>query len=216
MQMSALGRLLVLGAIGVLAAWGGDAPRLAARLDGPSFPEALLALGTLVVLALSAWTVLITALVAAGASSRLVVAVSPRALRRAILVGAAGALVVAPAHAEQAGAPDTGMRHSVSGLPFPDRPDAAPAPREVSPSAPRPAAASAATDPAGGGSSVEVRPGDTLWAIAGRSLPAGANASQVAAATRAWHDANRVVIGDDPDLIFPAQRLVPPTAKDLP
>jgi nucleoid-associated protein YgaU len=154
--------------------------------------------------------------VVAGASSRLVGAVSPRVLRRAILVGAAGALVVAPAHAEQAGAPDTGVRHSVSGLPFPDRPDAAPAAREVPPSVQRPAAASAAPGPAGSDSSVEVRPGDTLWAIARRSLPAGASATQVAAATRAWHDANRAVIGDDPDLIFPAQRLVPPTAKDLP
>jgi hypothetical protein len=54
MQVSALGKLLVLGAIGVLAAWGGDASRLVGRLDGPSFPEALLALGTLVMLALSA------------------------------------------------------------------------------------------------------------------------------------------------------------------
>jgi nucleoid-associated protein YgaU len=61
-----------------------------------------------------------------------------------------------------------------------------------------------------------VRPGDTLWGIAGRSLPDGATDAEVAGATRAWHRANRDVIGDDPDLIVPEQILEPPAAKDLP
>ncbi|HEY6934577.1 MAG TPA: LysM peptidoglycan-binding domain-containing protein [Marmoricola sp.] len=54
---------------------------------------------------------------------------------------------------------------------------------------------------------VEVRPGDTLWAIAARSLPAGADLGAVARRCRHIHRSNRAVIGDDPDLIRPGQRL---------
>lgn len=54
--------------------------------------------------------------------------------------------------------------------------------------------------------------GDTLWDIARRWLPAGADDAEVAAAWPAWHEANRAVLGDDPDLLLPGQRLVPPTA----
>ena len=211
MRISGLGRLLIGGAICVVIWWGPELPLLLDRLGGPSFPTALVALGTLVALALSAWVLLVSALVLAGASSRLVGAVTPRVLRHAILVGAAGALVISPAHAEQAGSPDTGVRHSVSGLPLPDRPES----RSPRTPTPRPDVPPPVTDPAGAGA-VEVVPGDTLWAIASRALPADATDARIAAATRAWHRANREVIGDDPDLIVPAQRLIPPTAKDLP
>jgi nucleoid-associated protein YgaU len=54
---------------------------------------------------------------------------------------------------------------------------------------------------------VEVRPGDTLWALAVRTLPPGATD---AAVSRRWpqvHALNRAVIGPDPDLIRPGQRL---------
>jgi hypothetical protein len=214
MRISGLGRLLILGACCIVGGWGPDLPFLVSRLGGSSFPAALVALGSLVALLLSVWVLLVSALVLAGASSRLVGAVSPRMLRHAILVGAAGALVIGPAHAEQAGSPDTGLRHSVSGLPLPDRPEGgaarAPAPRADAPVAPP-----AAAEPVDPGA-VEVVPGDTLWSIASRALPADATAAQIAAATTAWHRANRDVIGADPDLIVPAQRLVPPTTKDLP
>jgi len=56
-----------------------------------------------------------------------------------------------------------------------------------------------------------VRPGDTLWAIAAGYLPAGVVAP--AEITAYWHQvfaANRAVIGADPDLIRPGQRLVIP------
>ncbi len=59
-----------------------------------------------------------------------------------------------------------------------------------------------------------VRPGDTLWAIAARSLPAGATQRRDRPCLRRWHAANRDVIGDDPNLIFPTQRLAPPLGKD--
>lgn len=57
-----------------------------------------------------------------------------------------------------------------------------------------------------------VQPGDTLWHIAARSLPAGATATRIDREWRRWYRANRSVIGADPDLILPGQRLVPPPA----
>lgn len=57
---------------------------------------------------------------------------------------------------------------------------------------------------------VVVRRGDSLWDIAERHLGPGATSSEVAAEWPRWHAANREVVGDDPDLIRPGQRLSPP------
>jgi nucleoid-associated protein YgaU len=58
---------------------------------------------------------------------------------------------------------------------------------------------------------VVVEPGDTLWRIALRHLPPGAGAAEVMGACSRIHELNRDVIGDDPDLIHPGQRLrLPP------
>jgi nucleoid-associated protein YgaU len=54
---------------------------------------------------------------------------------------------------------------------------------------------------------VEVDPGDTLWSIAARDLAADASAAVIGARWRAIYAANRVVIGPDPDVIEPGQRL---------
>lgn len=59
-------------------------------------------------------------------------------------------------------------------------------------------------------STIEVRPGDSLWAIAARHLGPGADATDVAEAWPRWFEANRSVIGDDPDSIRPGQLLAPP------
>lgn len=204
MTYSRSGRLLIVGAVVVVAAWAPDVTHLVHTLGGPSFPDALLALATLVTLGLSAWVLVVAALVTIGVSSRIVARLSPAMLRRALLAGAAGALAVGPAHAERIPV----VPHSVDGLPMPDRPDAgaddAPAVRRHH--APRPSEPHA----------VAVRPGDTLWAIAARSLPSHASEARIARATTAWYRANRDVIGPDPDLIFPAQHLAPPTGKDHP
>lgn len=61
-------------------------------------------------------------------------------------------------------------------------------------------------DPAG----VTVRAGDSLWSIAAEHLPADATAAQIDAAWHEWYQANRDVIGDDPNLIRPGQVLAPP------
>jgi nucleoid-associated protein YgaU len=60
---------------------------------------------------------------------------------------------------------------------------------------------------------VIVQPGDTLWAIARRSLPNGSSEAEIARSCAAWFAANRAVIGPDPDLILPDQHLHPPTEE---
>jgi nucleoid-associated protein YgaU len=204
MRISRTGWALTVSSAVVVALLAPDCGALAADLSGPSFPDAALAAASLALLGIASWSLLTVAAVTAGVSSRLVTAATPAALRTALLVGAAGALSIAPAHAEQRGAPPSAP-HSVSGLALPDRPEAESVQRS---SAPSPGAADPPAE------TVRVRPGDTLWAIARRSLPAGASVAAVADAATAWHRANRGVIGDDPDLIVPGQLLEPPHRKD--
>ncbi|GAB3565446.1 LysM peptidoglycan-binding domain-containing protein [Spelaeicoccus albus] len=59
---------------------------------------------------------------------------------------------------------------------------------------------------------VTVRRGDTLWSIAAARLPAGHSPSDVAEAWPRWYEANRTVIGDDPDMLMPGQHLHGPTS----
>ncbi len=145
-------------------------------------------------------TVLITLNVVGAATARrsasidrLAVRVSPAWLRRCVL-GMCGFALTAPGFTAVAGAHDVGAedeRHSagavhLAGLALPDLPSA-PAVRVLT-----------------------VRPGDTLWSIARGGLSADATDRAVAAAVTALYAANRQVIGDDPDLIFPGQRLTAP------
>jgi LysM repeat protein len=99
---------------------------------------------------------------------------------------------------------------------------ATPVPAATEPAAPAspPASASAPTAadptaaPAPAGAEVTVQPGDCLWRIAAHGLGAGATDSDVDNAWRAWYFVNHEVIGDDPDVIVPGQRLVAPAATE--
>jgi hypothetical protein len=68
-----------------------------------------------------------------------------------------------------------------------------------------------APDRAATADQVVVLPGDSLWSIAADSLPAGARDARVAQRWPRIYALNRTVIGPDPDLIQPAQRLVLPS-----
>jgi nucleoid-associated protein YgaU len=57
---------------------------------------------------------------------------------------------------------------------------------------------------------VVVRPGDTLWSIAAAYLGPGASREQIAASWPRWYAANRHLIGADPGVIQPGERLRPP------
>ncbi|MBC7630620.1 hypothetical protein [Aeromicrobium sp.] len=168
-----------------------------AALSGTDFPAGLLAAGSLLQLTLSAWVTAVLTISTLTGPSTLFRALTPQLLRRAMFAGTVGALALVPAHADQA-SPPLGQTswHSLTGLRLPDRPSTV---------------ALVTTDP---GPSVVARPGDSLWAIAARSLPTAASDIEIARECRRWWTANRDVIGDNPHLIFPAQRLVPPSGKD--
>ena len=82
---------------------------------------------------------------------------------------------------------------------------------------PAPVATAPATDeatapeplPRAEADSYRVRPGDSLWAIAARTL-GDAPQDEVDRYWRAIYAANRDLVGDDPDLIFPGQTLTLP------
>jgi resuscitation-promoting factor RpfA len=65
--------------------------------------------------------------------------------------------------------------------------------------------------PGGVQQEVVVHRGDTLWTIAARHLGEHATDQDVAEEWPLWYAANRDVIGTDPDLIRPGQRLAVPT-----
>ena len=115
----------------------------------------------------------------------------PAPLRRVVLaacgVALTGGLVAGPAHATPGRPHEDRVSDPVvlAGLQLPDRATAPPA---IEPT-------------------VVVAPGDTLWAIAARSLGPDASAAEIDASWRRLYDLNRAVIGSDPDLIRPAQRL---------
>ena len=116
----------------------------------------------------------------------------PAPLRRAVLaacgIALTGGLAVAgPAHATPGRPHEDRVAGPVvlAGLPLPER-AAAPAPAPAT---------------------VAVAPGDTLWAIAARGLGPDASPAEIDARWRRLYDLNRAVIGPDPDLIRPAQRL---------
>lgn len=178
----------VLAALAAASVWL-IAPDLGATAEatiGPDFPAALIAIASLLQLAVACWVLVTISL--GRSSSRLARAITPDLMRRALFAGAAGALALTPVHAERVSSP---AHHQLDGLRLPDRPITS--------------VHSLASDV------VVVKPGDTLWAIAARSLPPGATNSEIASASARWYAANRAVIGADPDLIHPQQRLTPPT-----
>ena len=59
---------------------------------------------------------------------------------------------------------------------------------------------------------VVVRRGDTLWDIAARHLGPQASLADIASAWPRWYAANRHVIGGQPDLLRPGERLRAPTS----
>ncbi len=77
-------------------------------------------------------------------------------------------------------------------------------------SPPPPAAAPSPVRPDAGSATRTVRPGDSLWRIAAQELGPDASAARIAQAWPTWWQANRTVIGPDPDLLRPGTRLTAP------
>ena len=183
-------------AIGLTAALWGAAGVLAGVLTGvlggaltagqPATPDQALvrlAGAALVVAAAWAWLQGLAGVVdawrGAGGAGR------HRGVRRLAL--AACGVALAGALGAPASADTTGPRPDLlSGLPLPERAEGPAHPHRHD---------------------VVVRPGDTLWAIAGSDLPTDATDRQVSDRWHAIYRRNRGVVGPDPDLIRPGQVL---------
>jgi hypothetical protein len=175
----------------------GEAIRSGA-VAGEPFDDVLVGACEVAICGCAAWLWLATVVVAVDAARghQPTTCGVPRVWRRLVLgacgVALAGGLA-APAHAG-----DGSGASRVDGLPLPDR---ATTTTHVS----RVFARAARRE------IVVVRPGDTLWDLARKQLPPEADDATVAARVREIHRANRAVIGADPDLIRPQQRLRMPT-----
>ncbi len=174
---------------------------VAQRLASPGpvpFGDLLTTAATWLLVGGAGWAALVgvAALVEAGTDGRFRATAwvgCPPRLRRTVLALAGLALAASPGVASATGPSVPGQRrsvpdHVISVLPVPARPVGA-----------------ARTDPR-----VVVRPGDTLWHLAAAGLPAHATAARVCERVVLLHHLNRDVIGPDPDLIRPGQRLVLP------
>ncbi len=156
------------------------------------------------------------------AGERLVSRAAPGIVRRALVVSAGTGVALAgatlPASAGVATPPPDDLGWSVTSGSTPTgtsagtptgAPDAGAGPVSA-PVAAAPPPGPGTPQPAGSGATVLVVPGDTLWDIARDHLPAAAADADVATAWPAWYAANAAVIGSDPDLIRPGQRLTAP------
>ena len=141
-------------------------------------------------------------------------------------VGLVTGPLTGPALADQGGTVTAGTG-APTGVPALDRPAADPQPPPSLPpgwTPDRPAAPPRRAAPTGALSlvtttphraravseEVVVRRGDSLWDIAARHLGPDASAADIAAEWPRWYVANRSLVGPDPDLIRPGQRLRPP------
>lgn len=210
---------------------------LAARLRGsaPAAPDEVLtllaAMGGLAVLVWLALGLLLAVLGhlpgRAGAITRhWAEQVTPAAVRRmaAVLVGATLGGALAPGTATADGtapspalaatspqAPSPVFAPSTSANPpapgwTPDRPVVR---RQTSPRL------VATAPPADERPGIVVRRGDTLWDLVRHHLGSGASDAEVAAAWPRWHEANRAVIGPDPDVLLPGQVLQAPVEAEV-
>lgn len=186
--------LLATGATTATVVW--VAPDLRSVRSASDFDDLVVGVAAAALVGCVAWAWLVTGIVvlqALGGRPHEATRGVPRRLRVAVLV-ACGVALAGPAAAAQAhdgGRPDP--RDVLAGLPPPERvAGAVPADREPT------------------GRPVEVhvvRSGDTLWDIAAAGLGGRADPTRITERWQAIHAVNASVIGADPDLIRPGQRL---------
>jgi hypothetical protein len=185
---------------------------LVPTLDGPvpTVDEAVVRLCLAVLLAAAAWAWLaVLGVVVEAWRGRPTRHRSPAPLRRVVLL-CCGVALVGPAGVASADADRPAPQVGIEGLPLPER---ATGPAHAPPPAPRSTQAQARHHDRT--QTVVVGPGDCLWHLAAADLAPGASAAQVAAHWHAIYRRNTTVIGPDPDLIRPGQRLVLPPHRDL-
>jgi nucleoid-associated protein YgaU len=147
---------------------------------------------------------------ARGTVGRVVSRVAPRGLRRlvdaAVTLGTTAVVIGSTAQAPALAAP---MSHVVSSR----MPDNATSGSALDWPGLAPEHHHHTAKPKAAAEQVVVQPGDTLWSIAARRLGPNASGGAITAAWHAWYSANKGVIGPNPGLIKPGQRLTPPAAE---
>jgi nucleoid-associated protein YgaU len=150
---------------------------------------------------------------------------TPVVVRSLVAAAVSGSIAVSSAAAATAtsgpGSPprptaSTSVAPAVTDLPDPGWIPAPPPPPPRPPTTRRgdvSLVSSAGTPGAAADERLVVRRGDTLWAIAARHLGPAADPAEIAREWPRWYAANRAVIGTDPDLLQPGQRLTPPTER---
>ena len=188
----------------------GTAVRSGALADRP-FDRLLIDVCRLAVAGCALWLWASATVVAADAArGRLTEQVGiPDGVRQVVLAACGLALVAGPtaAHADDSQRAGAARQALVVGLPLPDR---ATATMQISRMFARATSRHAPSRLIREQSVVVVRSGDTLWQLARTGLPAQVPDRVVAERVRRIHHANRAVIGSDPDLIQPGQRLLMP------
>lgn len=154
-------------------------------LNAADLPTALLHLSAGILAAISGWALLVIALASWRPTAQLALMLTPRLLRAVVFAGMSGSMAMGPL-AAAAHADD------LDGLPLPDR----------------------QTTTAVARTGHTVVAGESLWAIAQQDLGAAATPALIASNSARWYDANRAVIGDDPDLIQPGQFLNAPAVEE--
>jgi hypothetical protein len=187
-----------LGLVGVGARAGtSHLPLTASALRTTPLDTALADLAALTLLTCAAWTwVVTTAVVIEALRGPDHLDAAPRGVptgvRRVVLAACGVALAGGLVQPSQAAAPSavSPPHHRsgplLAGLPLPDR---------------------AAATSSSRARTVLVRPGDSLWSIAADDLPEDSAAERITERWRAIYATNSALIGPDPDVIVPGQRL---------
>lgn len=206
MRLRWSGHLCWLVSIVVLLARGPLVERTVAGVGARSFPTALTSLLELALLSVAAWAAVVLGLALVGGRATVVAArLLPRAIRGALVAGVVTTLSVGTAHAAPSSSPDPtppdpkAAASTLDGLVLPDRPTSG-----------ADAAASAVPPARPAPDTVVVAPGDSLWSIATARSGPRATAADIAASTERWYRENHDVVGPDPDLLQPGQRLTAP------
>ncbi|WP_121255267.1 LysM peptidoglycan-binding domain-containing protein [Nocardioides ferulae] len=180
---------------------------------GPGFDRWLVRGCAVALLACVGWlwlgSSLVLAAAARGRTEGRAARLLPSALRRSMLAACGVAVLTAgPVAAEPGSAPLVPRETAaeiLTGLPLPARPLGG---LSTAAWANQVAAVASQADEA----IHVVRPGDSLWSIAASTLRPGATDAEIDSYWRTLHAHNRDVVGADPALIHPGQRLTLPPA----
>lgn len=138
--------------------------------------------------------------------------ITPALIRRLVTTATGASLVLTPTAAIAAPmAPPPLLATVGAALPAPPTPSIPVAPTPLLPAETTPGPP---LDPPPAAGSVLVKPGDSLWRITAQRLGPSASERQIAVGWPYWYRANRQVIGRDPNLIRPGERLTMPTAQE--